>query len=109
MTVKEAADKLGFKMLTSAGCDKEIKAAYTGDLLSWVMGKAPADCAWITICGHINIIAVALLVEAACIIVAEDAEVDSNTLQKAESEEIPVLITGISAFEAARALISIGL
>jgi hypothetical protein len=43
--------------------EKEITGGYTGDLLSWVMGRASCGNAWITIMSNINIIAVASLLD----------------------------------------------
>ena len=40
------------------------------DLLSVAMGKAPAGCAWVTVMGNMNTLAVATLADAACGIAA---------------------------------------
>ena len=46
MTVFELSEKLGAKNVCLPCPDREVTCAYTGDLLSWVMGRAPADAAW---------------------------------------------------------------
>ena len=89
--------------------DKEASNGFVGDLLSVVMGKAKEDCAWVTIQSHINIVAVATLVDMACIIVAEGYKVDDDALAKAEMEEIPILSTKLSSFEACAVLVQGGL
>ena len=86
-----------------------VSAGFVGDLLSVVMGKAEEDCAWVTIQSHINIIAVATLVGAACIIVAEGYQVDGDAIAKAKAEEITVIATEMSSFEAVSALAARGL
>ena len=101
MTVKDALTKFGFECITTCDTERIIKDVYIGDLLSWVMGKAPADCAWITIQAHINIVAVAVLVEASCIIIAENASVDEDTIAKANEENLPILITKLTAYQVA--------
>ena len=49
MKVSELIEKAGFRAVTLPDAGREIKGAYAGDLLSWVMGRAKADDAWITI------------------------------------------------------------
>jgi serine kinase of HPr protein (carbohydrate metabolism regulator) len=99
MKVKELADKLGMKILTGAeGLDKEIEGGYTGDLLSWVMSHASKGDVWVTVQIHVNIIAVAVLLEMAAIIVPENIPVEDSTLEKANQEGIAILQSGESAF-----------
>ena len=110
MTVRDMLQKFNLEVMTGEnGLDNEIESAYIGDLLSWVMGNAPHRCAWVTICGHINIIAVGLLVECACIIVTENAAVDSATIEKAIAEDIPILHTGLTSYETAKMLAELSL
>ena len=49
MTVRELAEKLSLKSINVDDDTREISGAYTGDLLSWVMGRAKQDNLWITI------------------------------------------------------------
>jgi predicted transcriptional regulator len=99
MKVKELADKLGMKILTGAeGLDKEVEGGYTGDLLSWVMSHASKGDVWVTVQIHVNIIAVAVLLEMAAIIVPENIPVEDSTLEKANQEGIAILQSGESAF-----------
>lgn len=99
----------GFKLVAGKeAVGNSVDCVYIGDLLSWVMGRAPENNAWVTIQGHINIIAVALLTTASCIIIAEGAEINPDTIAKADGEGIPVLSTGFSSFEVARIMIENG-
>lgn len=81
--------------------DLEIKGCFVGDLLSVVMGKANEGQAWITVQGHINIIAVASLVEMSCIIVSEGYEVNDDTIAKANEEEIVIFKTKLNSYQMA--------
>lgn len=100
MKVKELASILNFKILTGeAGIDKEVNGVYACDLLSFAMSRAAKGNAWITVHTHINIVAVALLAEIACIVIPENIPVEEATIKKAAEEEIPILSAGISAFE----------
>ena len=102
MTVSALAEKLNMKVLTSKDYeDREITGCYIGDLLSWVMGRAESGDAWITIMNNINIVAVASLSDAACIILCEGVGADEAIISKANSEGIIILQTELTAFEAA--------
>ena len=54
------------------------------------MGNAPAGCAWMTVQGHQNIIAVAVLREMAAIVITGGQKPDAETIDKADQEGIPV-------------------
>ena len=98
MTVKELIDKLELKVLVGDDLDREVTDCYIGDLLSWVMGRAPADSAWLTVMGNINSIAVATLADVSCIILVENAALDDNARQKAEMHGVNILITGENSY-----------
>jgi hypothetical protein len=65
------------------------------------MGRAPAGSAWITIMTNVNVAAVALMSDAACVVIAEGAKPDAALLEKAEQNGVSVLKTGIDAYGAA--------
>lgn len=90
----------GFELLNDIDIKgREIKGVYIGDLLSWVMANLKENQAWITIQGHVNIVAVASLNDAACIVLAENAEIEKEALEKAIEEDIPVFRTELSSYE----------
>ena len=92
MTVKEICEQLELKVLVNSGdFDKIVTDGYTGDLLSWVMARLPADAAWLTVMGNINTIAVASLKDAACIILTDSASLDKDAQEKALQQGIAVL------------------
>ena len=104
MTVKALAEQLGCKILCMPSPDKEISGAYIGDLLSWVMGRAKADNAWITIMSNINIVAVAALADVACIILSEGVTVDENVKTTAEAKGVNILMSKLPSYETAKAI-----
>jgi hypothetical protein len=108
MRPSQLTEKYGFEKLTDASADFEIGHAFIGDLLSWVMGHAKSDDAWITILGHPNIIAVALLRELSCVIIAHDAQIQPETIEKANEEGFLILKSSLSAFEICKILINEG-
>lgn len=105
MKVNELCSLCGFEAICLPDGEREINGAYIGDLLSWVMGRAQADNAWITIMSNINVIAVASLADVACIILAEGVTLDDDIRQTAEQKDINVLSSSLPSFETAQQLI----
>ena len=68
MTVQALQQALGLRVFHLADGGREVSRGYVGDLLSWVLGRAEAGSAWLTIMSNQNVAAVALLTEAACVI-----------------------------------------
>lgn len=104
MTVNELAALDGFNAVSLPDGEREIKGVYIGDLLSWVMGRAKADDAWITIMSNINIVAVASLADVSCIILAEGVELERSVSQTAALKGINVISTKLPAYETAMLL-----
>lgn len=104
MTVNELAAMPGFKTVALPDGEREINNVYIGDLLSWVMGRAKADDAWITIMSNINIVAVASLADVACIILAEGVTLDSTVAETANAKGVNVLTSEQPAYETAMLL-----
>ena len=101
MTVKELAQKPGAEIVTgNDSLEREVKSGYACDLLSLVMGRGPADSAWMTVMGNVNAVAVASLADIACIIVCEGCEVDSQAIQKATAQDIAILKTNMNIYDA---------
>lgn len=100
MIVKDLVDKFGFELLAGdEGLENEVKGAYSCDLLSWVMSHTKDADAWITVQTHVNIIAVASLLNLSCIIIPESIEVDEDTIVKAKAEGIPLLRTDLDSYK----------
>ena len=93
-----------FDLTIAAGekaLDREVMDGYCGDLLSEIMGNAPAGCAWMTVQGHQNVVAVAVLREMAAIIITGGQKPDEETIAKADQESIPILLWPNSSFSLA--------
>lgn len=101
MTVNELLNCEGFEAVALPDGDREIIGVYIGDLLSWVMGRAQADNAWITIMSNINILAVASLADTACIILAEGVTVAEDVIKTAEAKGVNILSSRFAAYEIA--------
>lgn len=98
MTVNQLIEKLDLEIINLADGEREITGAYTGDLLSWVMGRAKAGDMWITIMTNVNVVAVASLVDTSCVIIAENAELPDDVKEKAKSRDINLLRSPRSSY-----------
>lgn len=100
MKVSELLTLIEAENLTpSVPADKDILCGYTCDLLSWVMKNGQEGMAWVTVQTHMNVIAVAVLAEMACVILPESIDMEADVLQKAESEGLCVMKTALSSYE----------
>lgn len=100
MTVKQMMDLTGAQLLTpGVSLEREVTAGYSCDMLSWVMGHEQPGMVWMTVQTHLNVIAVAELIDAACVILTDCSQVDDATLARAKADAFPLLASERSAFE----------
>jgi hypothetical protein len=98
MNIKDIIENIDGRLVTKGeNLNSTITGIYSCDLLSWVMSHAKRGNCWITVQTHINIVAVASLLEIPCIIVPEDIEVEENTINKAIEENIEIISTSLDA------------
>ena len=110
MMLSEIADRLSLSVRTGSGkLDTEVTGGYASDLLSCVMAKARKGNVWVTLQSHLNIVAVAVLLQLAGIIITEGMSPDAATLQKAEEEGIPILTTAHTTFTVVGQLVQLGI
>ena len=110
MTLKEIVEKLGMRVeAAEKSLDREVTGGYMSDLLSDVMANSKVGDVWITLQVHPNIIAVATLKELAGIIIVQGRKPEKETIEKAQSENIPILVSDLQAFEIAGRLYQMGI
>ena len=83
MTVKELTHAMDLYAFLLPEPGRQVTGGYAGDLLSWVMGRASAGDAWLTIMSNQNVAAVALMVEVACVVLTEGVAPDDALLRRA--------------------------
>ena len=79
--------------------DAEVTCGYACDLLSWVMSHGDSGMAWTTVQTNMNVVAVAVLADMACIVLPEDIEMEKEVLDKAVGEGIVVLTSPLTSYE----------
>ena len=110
MKVAEIRDRLGLQVVAGEkGLEREALGGYCGDLLSDVMANATQGSVWITIQGHQNIIAVAVLKEMAAILLANGRVPDEESRAKADQEGIPILLSPMKSFQLAGRIYELGI
>jgi len=110
MTVRDIAEKLDLLVKSGTGAlNTEVSGGYTSDLLSDVIANAQKDELWVTLQVHPNIVAVASLNDLAGIVIVNSRQPEEDTLKKAESENIPIMISALPAFELVGRLHALGI
>jgi hypothetical protein len=109
MNCHEFAERLKLTPMFETEENIEVEGVYIGDLLSIVMSKAKKNYVWITIQTHINVVAVAELLDLGCIIVVENMEITDETIVKAKEIGIPIFKTTESAYNVACRMCNMGI
>lgn len=100
MKLREIVEKLNLEVRAGRDrLDNEITGGYASDLLSDVLANSKEGNIWITLQIHQNIVAVASAKELSGIIIVNGREPEEETIKKANSENIPIVISKLPAFE----------
>ena len=101
MTVEQLSRECGFKVLSLPEPERVVSGAYMGDLLSWVMGRARENNAWITIMSNINVAAVASLSDVSCVILSEGVTLEGEVLAVCADKGVNVLSSELDSYNTA--------
>ena len=101
MTVAKLVDFEGITPVFVADETREIENVYIGDLLSWVMGRAPENCVWLTIMSNQNVAAVATLADASAVVLVEGVMPDEALLNVVKQKGINLFSCTLTAYELA--------
>ena len=111
MSLQSIIDTLDLKILTSSDDLKPAQptSVYASDLLSCVMAGAQAGGIWLTLQAHLNIVAVAALLDLSAVIITENALPDQATIAKANQQSVTLLSTSLPTYTIAGRLWELGL
>ncbi len=98
MKLSEIATRLNLRAVFDTYNDVEISTAYTGDLLSDVMGHGDDECVIITIQAHKNTLAVATLKDSPAIILCNNRPVPDDMIESAKDEGVALFVTNDNQF-----------
>lgn len=103
MTVLEFVQKKGYKVLCNEALaeQKQITGVYICDLLSMAMANVKDGNLWITVHTNVNIVAVASLANASCVIIPQSIPVEALTVKKAEEQGVILIQAPQTSYEIA--------
>lgn len=101
-TPRQLCEQLDLIYLCGPGDQPLTGGVYCCDLLSLVMGRAPAQGVWVTVMGNVNAVAVAVLADLGCVVLAEGMTLPPEARQKAEAQGVTVLAAPAPVFDTAR-------
>lgn len=99
MFVQDFVSELGLtaKAMSKEGGLRTVEGGFVGDILSHVMANAESGYVWVTVQTHENVIAVASLLDVACVLVCQ-RELPPETCQRADKEGVTLLWSKDDAF-----------
>lgn len=109
MKLTELIQKLNLDVRSAkANLEREVTGGYASDLLSDVIANGKEGNIWITLQIHHNIVAVASMNNLAGIILVNGREPERETVEKAETENLVLMVTELPTFEVVGRLYSLG-
>ncbi len=108
MTVNDLCGILSAQKVNIADGNRQITCGYAGDLLSFVMGRAPSDSAWFTVMTNVNVCAVATLADVSCVVICEGSQPMPGFKEKAAEQGINVILTDDDIYTAIKKAVNEG-
>jgi hypothetical protein len=108
--LKEVIEKLNLSVRSAKdSLECEVTRGYASDLLSDVLANSEEGDLWITLQIHQNTVAVASMKGLSGIILVNGREPEKETLEKAEAENIVMMVTEMPTFELIGRLYELGI
>jgi len=108
MTIENVCRVLSAEKINIVDETRKLSTGYAGDLLSFVMGRAPADCVWFTVMTNVNVCAVAALAEIGLVALCEGSEPMPGFTEKAKEQNINVIKTDFDIYTAIKRVLDEG-
>jgi len=110
INLQTVIEQLNLKVVTKGELlDRPVKGGYASDLLSCVMRGAKKDFLWVTLQSHVNVVAIASLLNLAGIVITEGNQPAPETIAQAEKEKVILLLTPKNTFSVIGQLVSLGI
>jgi hypothetical protein len=111
MNLEKIIESLQAQVLTSPGdfTHRMVSSGYASDLLSCVLTGAASGGIWLTLQSHMNIVAVASMLDLSAVIITSGSEPEPETIARANEQGVILLATSLSTFEAVGRLWELGL
>ena len=109
MTLAELIQKLSLDVRSAKdSLQRKVTGGYASDLLSDVLAHSKEGNLWITLQIHQNIVAVASMKDLAGIVLVNGREPEQDTIEKAEAENITIMVSQMPTFELVGRLYGLG-
>ncbi len=110
MKLADLVETLGLEVRSARGSlGAEVTGGYASDLLSDVIANGKEGNVWVTLQIHVNIVAVASMKGLCGIILVNGREPEEDTIEKAETETIPIMVSQLPTFELVGRLYGLGI
>ncbi len=109
MTVEKIAGITGAQVVAAGRLAREATGCMVSDVMSGVIARGFSGMVFLTNTASINALAVAVMKDAACLVLAGGARLTEEALARAQKEQVTVLCSERSAFELAGMLYAAGL
>ena len=110
MKLKELAEQLGWELKTqNVSVEAEVKTGYASDLLSDVLANSIEGDLCVTRQTHLNIVAIAVMLDLSGILLVNGAQPDPDTVEKAVEKMVPIFRTPLPTFEIVGRLYQLGI
>ncbi|MFW6182141.1 MAG: serine kinase [Spirochaetota bacterium] len=109
MKLSEIVERLDLQVHCCEGrLDQEISRGYASDLMSDVIARAQEGDLWVTLQVHVNVVAVGVMKGLSGVVFVNGREPEPDTLARARDEGLPLLTSGLPAFELIGRLYALG-
>ena len=99
LSLLDVIEKLSLEAVSSLGeLNRPVTGGYATDLLSCAMRGAKKDFLWVTLQSHVNVIAVAGLLNLSAVVITEGNRPSPETIAQAEKEKVILLLTPKDTF-----------
>ncbi|MCC7519248.1 MAG: serine kinase [Verrucomicrobiae bacterium] len=100
MKLADTLSRLDARVI-SGSPEVEVRGCYISDLLSDVLAHARPGALWVTLQTHRNVVSVAAMKDVAGVLITCGRQPDPAVVAKAAEEEVVLLSTPLTTFEAA--------
>lgn len=110
ISLREITEKLNLEAVSSTHLlNRLVTGGYAADLLSCAIKSAKKDMVWVTLQSHVNVVAVASLIELAGIVITEGNRPDPETLDRAEKEGVVLMVTPKTTYTVVAEMAGLGI
>ena len=110
MIVRDMVATIDAEVVAGADClDREVTGGYASDLLSCVMAGALKGNIWVTLQAHMNVIAVAVLLDLSAVVITEGVRPEAEALARASEKDMPLLLCKQGSFTTVTRLAQVGI